>query len=131
MTREYRNCISEDKRTKATYFIINIKFVRVYPGEFYRFLEVLRLKLKENCKYDIIVPTSIGVRIVPLGRRSIATSSLYEMYSTSAETNVLNIPSSLGMNAMAMTKFVKDSPIAAFINNVNRLSKKLNNSIFY
>lgn len=73
------------------------------------------MNFRENCKYDIIVPTSIGIRIIPFGRQPVAVSNLYEMYSTSAETNVANVIASLGMNALVLTKFVKDSPIAAFI----------------
>jgi len=37
------------------------------------------------------------------------------MYSTSAETNVLNVAASLGMSVKCLTAFVKDSPIASFI----------------
>jgi 2-dehydro-3-deoxygluconokinase len=37
------------------------------------------------------------------------------MQATSAETNVLNVAASLGLPVLALTRFVKDSPIALFI----------------
>jgi 2-dehydro-3-deoxygluconokinase len=37
------------------------------------------------------------------------------MYATSAESNVLNVPASLGMRTLVLTRFVQGSPIAAFI----------------
>jgi len=40
---------------------------------------------------------------------------MYEMTATSAESNVLCVPASLGLRAKALTKFVKGSPIAQFI----------------
>ena len=73
------------------------------------------LKLKENCKYSLVVPTSMGVRITPVDRQPVHTSNTYYMQATSAETNVANISSSLGLPVKVLTTFVQDSPIAAFI----------------
>ena len=73
------------------------------------------LKLRENCRYAIACPTSIGVRITPEDRMAVHNSTRFIMTSSSAETNVLNIASSLGRECLALTKFVKDSPIAAFL----------------
>ncbi len=73
------------------------------------------LKLRENCRYAIACPTSIGVRITPEDRMAVHNSTRFLMTSSSAETNVLNIASSLGRECLALTKFVKDSPIAAFL----------------
>lgn len=73
------------------------------------------LKLRKNCKYDLVCPTSMGVRITPVGRMPVHTSSLYELQATSAESNVLNVSSSLGLRTKVLTAFVKNSPIAAFI----------------
>lgn len=42
-------------------------------------------------KYTIMTVTSMGVRITPLSRQPVHTSSLYQMQSTSAESNVLNV----------------------------------------
>ena len=71
--------------------------------------------VKQGYKYAVVSPTSMGVRITPENRQPVHTSVNYFMQATSAETNVLNIPASLSMNTLALTAFVKDSPIASFI----------------
>lgn len=73
------------------------------------------MKLKENAKYALITPTSMGVRITPLNRQPVHTSKQYIMQATSAESNVLTVPASLGMPVKALTTFVTGSPIARFI----------------
>lgn len=73
------------------------------------------IKLKENCRYDLVCPTSMGVRITPAGRLPVHTSRMYEMQATSAESNVLNVSASLGLKTKVLTAFVQESPIAAFI----------------
>ncbi len=73
------------------------------------------LKFKDNCKYAIVVPTSMGVRITPKDRQPVHVSTEYVMQATSAESNVLNVASSLGMRTKVLTAFVKGSPIADFI----------------
>ena len=73
------------------------------------------MKLRENCKYDLVCPTSMGVRITPANRLPVHTSRVFEMQATSAESNVLNVSSSLGLKTKVLTAFVKDSPIASFI----------------
>lgn len=73
------------------------------------------MELRNNCKYAIACPTSMGVRITPMDRMSVHNSNMFYMQATSAESNVLNVASSLGMECLALTKFVKDSPVAAFI----------------
>ncbi len=75
----------------------------------------MELKLRENCRYAIACPTSVGVRITPEDRMAVHNSSRFYMQATSAETNVLNVSSSLGRECLALTKFVKGSPIAEFI----------------
>ena len=72
-------------------------------------------KLRENCKYAIACVTSMGVRITPEDRMSVHNSDHFYLQATSAETNVLNIASSLGYPCLCMTRFVEGSPIAAFI----------------
>lgn len=72
-------------------------------------------RLRENCKYAIACLTSIGVRITPDDRMAVQSSNRFYMQVTSAETNVLNVSSSLGKPCLALTKFVKDSPVADFI----------------
>ena len=66
-------------------------------------------------KYAIACPTSMGVRITPAERQSVQTSNQFYMQSTSAESNVLNITSSLGHECLVLTKFVEGSPVAQFI----------------
>ena len=73
------------------------------------------MKLRGNCKYDLVCPTSMGVRITPVDRLPVHTSRFFEMQATSAESNVLNVSSSLGLKTKVLTSFVKDSPIASFI----------------
>ena len=73
------------------------------------------MKLRESYKYALACPTSMGVRITPEDRMAVHNSNMFYLQSTSAETNVLNIASSLGCDCLALTKFVEGSPIAAFI----------------
>ena len=73
------------------------------------------LKVKKKYKYALACVTSMGIRITPVDRMSVHNSNMYYMQATSAETNVLNISSSLGYKCLALTKFVKDSPISTFI----------------
>lgn len=68
-----------------------------------------------NHKYALACPTSMGVRITPVDRMSVHNSNMFYMQATSAETNVLNVSSSLGKECLALTKFVEGSPVAAFI----------------
>ncbi len=73
------------------------------------------MKLRENCKYAIACPTSMGVRITPPDRMAVQNSNMFYLQATSAETNVLNVTSSLGRECLALTKFVEGSPVAQFI----------------
>ncbi|MCW0482938.1 sugar kinase [Gaoshiqia sediminis] len=75
----------------------------------------MNLQLKQNCKYALLVPTSMGVRITPVNGQPVHSSNLFEMQATSAETNVASISSYLGLPVKVLTTFVKGSPIAAFI----------------
>ena len=75
----------------------------------------MSIKLRENAKYSLVVPTSMGVRITPVGSQPVHVSNLFEMQATSAETNVATVSSCLGLPVKVLTAFVKDSPIASFI----------------
>ena len=77
----------------------------------------MSINLKQSCKYALLVPTSIGVRITPVNHQPVHSSHLYEMHVSSAETNVATISSSLGLPVKVLTTFVKGSPIAQFIKN--------------
>ncbi len=72
-------------------------------------------KIKENYKYALVVPTSMGVRISPAAGQPVASSDTFFMQATSAETNVASISSYLGLPVKVLTTFVKGSPIAQFI----------------
>ena len=73
------------------------------------------MEIRKNVKYALACPTSMGVRITPENRMSVHNSNCFYMQATSAETNVLNVSSSLGNKCLALTKFVEGSPIAMFI----------------
>ena len=70
---------------------------------------------KKTPIYAVACVTSMGVRITPEDRMAVQNSNRFYLQATSAETNVLNVSSSLGKKCLAMTKFVEDSPIASFI----------------
>ncbi len=73
------------------------------------------MKLRQNCKYAILVPTSMGVRITPCNGQPVHTSSLFNMQVTSAETNVASVSSYLGLPVKVLTTFVKGSPVSQMI----------------
>ena len=73
------------------------------------------MKVKENYKYAVACPTSMGLRITPEDRMAVQNSNRFYMQVTSAESNVLNTTSSLGQECLVLTKFVKGSPIAEMI----------------
>lgn len=73
------------------------------------------MELKQNCKYSLIAPTSMGVRITPENGQPVQSSTRFIMQATSAESNVASVASHLGLPVKVLTCFVKDSPIAQFI----------------
>lgn len=75
----------------------------------------MNMTLKQDARYALLVPTSMGVRITPLNGQPVHSSTLFEMQATSAETNVASIASYLGLPVKVLTTFVKDSPIAQYI----------------
>ena len=75
----------------------------------------MNITVKKNAKYALACVTSMGVRITPADRMAVHNSNQFLLQATSAETNVLNVASSLGKPCLAMTRFVEGSPIAAFI----------------
>ena len=66
-------------------------------------------------KYAVACVTSMGLRITPENRMAVHNSNRFLLQATSAETNVLNVTSSLGRECLALTRFVEGSPMAAFI----------------
>ena len=73
------------------------------------------MKLRENCKYGVACPTSMGIRITPPNGAPVHTSNYFYMQATSAESNAVNIASSLGFKGLVLTNFVEDSPISLYI----------------
>ena len=73
------------------------------------------LKLRQNCKYALVAPTSMGVRITPTDHNPVHVADTYTMQATSAESNVLSVGAALGLPTAVLTAFVADSPIAQFI----------------
>ena len=66
-------------------------------------------------KYALAAVSSMGLRITPESRMAVHNSKRYLLQATSAETNVLNVVSSLGRECLVLTRFVEGSPLAAFI----------------
>ena len=75
----------------------------------------MSLSLKKDFAWSLLVPTSMGVRITPVNGQPVHSSDLFQLYATSAETNVASIASYLGLPVKVLTTFVKESPIAQFI----------------
>ncbi len=75
----------------------------------------MNVQLRREFRYAVACPTSMGVRITPENRMAVHNSTRFYMQATSAETNVLNVASSLGKPCLALTKFIEGSPISAFI----------------
>lgn len=75
----------------------------------------MTIKLRENCKYAMVVATSMGLRITPPAGQPVHTSDTFRLQATSAETNVASVAAYLGLPVKVLTTFVKDNPLARFI----------------
>lgn len=75
----------------------------------------MKIELKKDFTWSLIVPTSMGVRLTPTNGQPVHSSDTFLMQATSAETNVASVSSYLGLPVKVLTTFVKDSPIARFI----------------
>ena len=84
----------------------------------------MSIKLRKDFKYAMVVPTSMGVRLTPKEGQPAYATDQFQMYATSAETNVASISSYLGLPVKVLTSFVQGSPIAAFIKN-NLASRRM------
>lgn len=73
------------------------------------------LTLKDHCRYHLLVATSMGVRIAPVGGNPVQAGGLFTLQATSAETNVASVPAFLGLKVKVLTNFVEGSPVARFI----------------
>ena len=75
----------------------------------------MRIDLKKDFRWSLVVPSSMGVRITPVDNQPVHCSNMFQMQVTSAETNVASISSYLGLPVKVLTTFVKESPIARMI----------------
>lgn len=75
----------------------------------------MKIELKPNCKYALVVPTSMGIRITPPNGQPVQCGGTFQMQVTSAESNVASVASFLGLPVKILTTFVKGSPIAQLI----------------
>jgi 2-dehydro-3-deoxygluconokinase len=75
----------------------------------------MKIELKKDFTWSLIVPTSMGVRITPLNGQPVHCAETFHMQVTSAESNVVSVSSYLGLPVKVLTTFVKDSPIARLI----------------
>jgi 2-dehydro-3-deoxygluconokinase len=73
------------------------------------------ITFREDCKYALLVPTSMGVRLTPVAAQGVHCSRTFLMEVTSAESNVASVSSYLGLPVKLLTAFVKDSPISRMI----------------
>ena len=75
----------------------------------------MSIELREDCAYSLLVLTSMGVRLTPVGGQPMHCSRTFTMQATSAESNVASVSSYLHLPVKVLTTFVKGSPIARFI----------------
>lgn len=75
----------------------------------------MTIELKKNCKYALLVPTSMGLRLTPVDGQPMHVGGLMRLQVTSAETNVASVSSYLGLPVKVLTTFVKDSPMSRLI----------------
>ncbi len=75
----------------------------------------MKIELKKDFTWALVVPTSMGVRITPVNGQPVHCSDTFHMQATSAESNVASVSSYLGLPVKVLTTFVKESPIARFI----------------
>ena len=73
------------------------------------------MKLREDAKWSMVIPTSMGIRISPEDGQPVQASNVFRMQVTSAESNVGTVASFLGEPVKILTNFVKGSPIAMMI----------------
>ncbi len=73
------------------------------------------MELRTDAAVDLLVPTSMGVRLTPAHGQPVHCSTAFALQATSAETNVASVAACLGLPVKVLTAFVKGSPIARFI----------------
>lgn len=75
----------------------------------------MKIELRKDYAYALLIPTSMGVRLTPPNGQPVHCSDTLIMQATSAESNVASVSAYLGLPVKVLTTFVKGSPIARFI----------------
>jgi 2-dehydro-3-deoxygluconokinase len=75
----------------------------------------MSIELKKDCKYALVIPTSMGVRLTPPNGQPFHSSDTFKMQVTSAESNVGSVSSFLGLPTKILTNFVAGSPVSRMI----------------
>jgi 2-dehydro-3-deoxygluconokinase len=75
----------------------------------------MTIELKKACKYALVAPTSMGIRLTPPTGQPVHCGGTLLLQVTSAETNAASVVSYLGLPVKILTTFVKGSPIARLI----------------
>ena len=73
------------------------------------------MEIRKDTRYAVASPTSMGLRITPGDHMAVQNSNMFYLQATSAESNVLNVSSSLGRECLVLTRFVEGSPMADLI----------------
>ena len=73
------------------------------------------IDLKPDCKYAMVIPTSMGTRLTPVNGQPFHCSDTFVLTASSAESNVGSVSSYLGLPVKILTSFVKGSPVSRFI----------------
>ena len=73
------------------------------------------IDLKPDCRYHLLIPTSMGTRLTPVGGQPLHCSDTFTLHATSAESNVGSVSSYLGLRVKILTAFVKGSPVSRLI----------------
>ena len=73
------------------------------------------IDLKPDCKYAMVIPTSMGTRLTPLNGQPFHCSDNFALTASSAESNVGSVSSYLGLPVKILTAFIKGSPVSRFI----------------
>ncbi|MEE2734635.1 MAG: PfkB family carbohydrate kinase [Verrucomicrobiota bacterium] len=73
------------------------------------------IALKPDCKYAMVIPTSMGTRLTPVNGQPFHCSDNFVLTASSAESNVGSVSSYLGLPVKILTAFIKDSPVSRFI----------------
>jgi 2-dehydro-3-deoxygluconokinase len=73
------------------------------------------IEFRQDSKYALLVPTSMGVRLTPANAQGFHCSKTCFMQVTSAESNVASVSSYLGLPVKVLTTFVKGSPVSRMI----------------